>query len=992
LTEGLWFSVLGPVRAWRGENEVKLGSPQQRAVLAALLLREGTQASLGELAEILWGAQLPDAAAAVVRTYVARLRRELDGPGARASDSLIQTVGGGYVLAVPPDAFDLAVFRREVAAAEDARRGRDLPRAAAHLRAALVLWRGEALIGIPGAYAELERSRLEIQRLNTVAASLDTQLELGAHTAVIPELAHVVDRHPLDERFRELLMLALYRAGQQAQALATYRSAQILLADELGVDPGPALQALYERILRADPGLLAPRPQAAVESSEDGRTSARNSRLPADTVSDPPSTDGPGPGPGPEPASSEAPGEAREPLRAQAGLPPRLAVFCGREDELEAADALVSDPDEWPGAIVVNGMAGVGKTTFAVHWAHRVADRFPDGQFYVNLRGFDPGGVLVTAAEAVRAVLEFLGVEPEAVPDDADAAIAQYRGLLAQRRILLVLDNARLAAQVRPLLPGASGSLAVITSRNRLAGLQAIDGAQSLTLDIPTPAQARELLARRIGTRRAAAEPEAVGEIVERCGRLPLALAIAAAHCATRPAFPLSTVTAAMGADGGTETARLDALSVGEADEAADARNVFSWSYHALTPEAARLFRLTALHPGPDAPVQALASLTGLSPRATGELLAELTGAHLLTEPTLGRYGCHDLLRAYAGELNQALDSPDERTAARLRMLDHYLHTAIAALRTYGPLMQMFMFEAPAPRPDAVVEAFADQEAARRWFEMEHAVLMPLVHQALVEGCDEHVWHLAWAVDPYFYRAGRRPDSIALHGWSLRAAERLGQPFRQAVSHNFLGGANTERKRLREALHHHTIALGIFEERGDVEEQALTNLYLAVVAHWDGRSEDCLAHNERAAEIYGRLGDKPGQGVALNNLGEQYGSRGEYDKAADLCRQALDLWIELDEPHGQANSHDSLAYCTFHLGEHEQAIEHYRLAISGFRDLGDKLNQASSLTRLGDAHAALHDHDAARAAWSQALTILQALSHSDTAELQAKLRQLDLVG
>jgi DNA-binding SARP family transcriptional activator/tetratricopeptide (TPR) repeat protein len=970
VAQELWFAVLGPVRAWRGGRELPLGAPQQRAVLAALLIREGAQASLGELAQVLWGEAAPEAAVAVLRTYIGRLRRELQVPQDPKPDSPIRTVAGGYALEVPPDAFDLAVFRREVSAAEDARRGRDLPRAAGHLREALGLWRGEPLSGIPGAHAEAERSRLEILKSNTVATWLETELELGAHSTVIPELTRVVDRHPLDERFRRLLMLALYRAGQQAQALASYRQVQILLADELGVDPGPALQALYERILRADPELLARPPETIADPPADARIEIIElQRAEA---------------PGPSPALGTVP----EPPKPRTGLPPRLAVFSGRGRALEAANALLAEPS--PGAVVINGMAGVGKTTFAVQWAHQLAARFPDGQFYLNLRGFNPGGVLVTAAEAVRAALEFLGVEPEAVPEDPDTATAQYRGLLARRRILLVLDNARLAAQVRPLLPGASGSLAIITSRNRLAGLQAIDGAQSITLDIPSPAEARDLLARRIGARRAAAEPEAVQQIVDRCGRLPLALAIAAAHCATHPAFPLSTVTAAMGTDGGTETARLDALSVGEADEAADARNVFSWSYHALTPEAARLFRLLALHPCHDATAHALASLAGVPPRANAEPLAELTSAHLLTEHAPGRYSCHDLLRVYAGELNRTLDAPQERAAALHRVLDHYLHSAIAAHRQYSPLMRSF--EAPAPLPGTIIEVFANPDTARRWFETEHSVLMPMVHQALAEGCDEHAWHLAWVLDPYLYRSGRRQDSIVLHGWALQAAERLGQPLRQAVSHNFLGGAYTERKRLREALHHHTIALGIVEERGDVAEQAWTHLYLAVVAHWEGRSRDCIAHNERAADIYRRLDDHHKLAIALNNLGEQYASLGEHDKAADLCRQALDLWIELDEPHGQANSHDSLAYSAFHLGEHDQAFEHYRRAIDTFRDLGDGCNLAASLTRLGDARADLHDHDAARTAWSEALAILQALNHPDTGDLQAKLRQPDLVG
>ena len=978
MAEELWFTVLGPVRAWRGGIEVALGAPQQRAVLAALLMREGSQASLGELAEVLWGQEPPDAAAAVVRTYVARLRRELHEPGAEAADSLIRTVGGGYLLVAPPDTFDLAVFGREVAAAEVARRAGDLTRAAAHLREALGLWRGEALAGIPGARAEAERARLEMLRLNTVAASLDTQLELGAHAAVIPELTQLVDRNPLDERFRELLMLALYRAGRQAQALASYRGVQDLLAEELGVDPGPGLRALYERILRADPGLLAPHADVSAEPPEDTRTrDLTNTHTRAQV-------------PPPEPVVG-APGQAPA-LKAQSQLPPRLAVFSGRDDELEAANDLLRDPDDAPGAIVVSGMAGVGKTTFAVDWAHRLAARYPDGQFYINLRGFDPGGVLVTSAEAVRAVLEFLAVEPEALPDDPEAATALYRGLLAERRILLVLDNARLAAQVRPLLPGASGSLAIITSRNRLAGLQAIDGARTVTLGVPGVGEARDLLARRIGARRAAAEPEAVREIVERCGRLPLALAIAAAHCATRPEFPLSTVTAAMCADAGTGVTRLDALSVREADDAADARNVFSWSYNALTPEAARLFRLCALHPGPDSTAQALASLAGLSLRATGELLAELTSAHLFTEHAPGRYGCHDLLRAYAGELTNALDTPAEQAEACRRVLDHYLHSAIAALHEFSPFSARF--DTPEPHPDiTVIDTPGDRDAALRWFRAEHDALIAAAHHAQVHGHDEHSWHLAWALDTYLYRSGHYRESVLVNTWALQAAERLGQPLLQAVSHNFLGAAYANsRGRVQEALHHHTTALAICQAHGYESREANCYVNLAIVATLDDRPQDCITYNGRAVDIYRRLGDRVGQGTALNNLGDQYGRLGEHEKAMDLCRAALAIWTELDEPHSQAVCFDSLAYSAFHLGEQGQAFEYYHRAIDMLREVGDGAAQAESLARLGDAHAALHDNDAARAAWASALTLLRVLNHPGTEGLQAKLRRLDAPG
>ena len=1034
--DGVWFTVLGPVRAWRGEVELGLGAPQQRALLAVLLLREGSQASMGELAEALWGDAEPEAATAVIRTYVSRLRRELDesGAGAGARDSLIATIGGGYALAAVPGGFDLAVFRREVAVAESARRGGEPARAAGHLRGALALWRGKALAGIPGEYAAAERARLELLRLGALTLRLELDVDLGGHAAVVPELTHLAGQHPLDERLRELLMLALYRSGHQARALASYRDVQVQLASELGVDPGPALQDLYQRILRADPALLAapaespdrqatqsphtaspgvpaadgeasiPRPRLAsggniadgTGPTEDTKNSggsdeADGARLAADSA-------GAG-SPVVESGSAAATASGGDPAhpayrRPQRPnlLPPRLAVFTGREGELRAAHELLADPDSGsrPGAVVVTGMAGVGKTAFAVHWAHQLADRFPDGQFYLNLRGFDPGREPVAADAAVRAVLEFLDVPADSVPEDPEAAAALCLGLLAGRRVLLLLDNARVAAQVRPLLPGESGSLAIVTSRNRLMGLQALDGAQAVALGVPTPAEARDLLVRRIGARRTEREPEAVREIVERCGRLPLALAVVAAQCAVRPDFPLQAVTTALRLDSGDGSARLDALGPSEPDEHADARRVFSWSYRALSGPAARLFRFAALHPGPDAGAPALASLVGLPPRATAKLLAELTGAHLLAEPAVGRYEYHDLLRAYAGELGQELDPAAEQDAARRRMADYYVRGAVAALREYSPYEMAWN---PAlPSPEAVIDEPADRAAATRWFETEHAPVMAVAEQALEHGLDDHVWDLAWAMHPYLYRASRTRDAVTLHGLALKAAQRHGALDRVARAHNQLGTAYLERGRTDEALRHQTAALAAAETLCDPMCLAACHLGLARVAGADGRSRDCIGHNERAMRLARESGNQMQLAVALVNLADQYGRIGEYRKSLDLCTEALVLWTEMGEPYAEAAIHESLGWATFQLGRRERALEHFRLAAGLYEDLGDGFNQAKTLVRCGDAHASAHDAESAAVAWSAALDILRALDHPDAATVSAKLDGVKLPG
>jgi DNA-binding SARP family transcriptional activator len=963
----LWFTVLGPLRVWRGGIELDLGTPQQRELLASLLLREGSQVSVRELSNVLWGSAMPDTAAAVIRTYVARLRRELDGRPVGRQDSVIATVQGGYRLVYRPDSFDLAVFRREVSTADEARKARDPRRAAEHLRTALALWHDKPLAGLLGEHASAERARLELLRLGALSRWFELELELGSHAAVIPELTHLVGQHPLDEHLHELLMLALYRSGRQAQALAIYRNVQEVLAEELGVDPGPALQRMYGRILQADPGLLVTTAEAGtLDDAEQDRE--------------------------PEPARvvtvvDRAPDITGRQPTAPTRLPPRLTVFAGRGRELAAAHEMLADPDAQPGTVVVSGMAGVGKTTFAVHWARQIARHFPDGQFYLNLRGFAPDGDLVDALKAVRTVLEFLDLRPGSVPDDLDAAVALYRGLLAERRVLLLLDNARLAAQVRPLLPDSSGSLAVVTSRNRLAGLHILDGARSIILEPLPVAQARELMVRRIGGQRVADEPEVVQEIIDRCGRLPLALSIVAAHCTVHPHFTLDAATTALRGDLGLErtATSLDALSLHEADEYVDPRHVFSWSYHTLSPPVARLFRLAALHPGPDMSIAALASVTGLSRQSTLSHLAELTNAHLLTESAPGRYEFHDLLRAYADELKQRLDPPEEQQRAQLRMLDHYVHSTIAALRQYNDLEPIS--EAPVLRPAVAVEAFCDRDAALRWYETESPVLMPVAHQARMQDHLEHVWHLAWATDTYHYRSGRGRNAAVMHTWALEAAEYLDRSLWQGISHRFLGDVHADLGSFTESVKHTEAALAIFDAHHDVKRRADCHLTLARVARRQGDGREGIAHLERAAEIGQHHGDQLLVATALNNMGEQYGDIGEHDTAVKLCREALDLWTELDDHHALANCYDTLGYSVFHLGEHEQAFKYLQYAIEIFQHLGDKGNQANSLSRLGDACAAHGDNAAAIAAWSNALTILNSLDEADPGELETKLRR-----
>ena len=534
------FAVLGPVRAWRGETELDLGQPQQRAVLAALLLRQGAQVGLEDLVDGVWGDQAPASAARLIRVYVHRLRSVLG----RAGPDGISSVGGGYMLDVDAQSCDLTRFTRLAAEARRVRAGGNPGAAAMLFGEALALWGGSTLAGVPGPYAAAQRIRLDELRVNTQEESLAAVVELGLYDQAAGELSVLVAAHPLRERLRELQMLALYGAGRQAEALDAFQDADRLLKEELGVDPGPGLRAMRQRILNMDPTLLDPTPVASPAS-----------RL-----------------------------RALAPVPAQ--LPGDVAHFTGRVEQLNTLTELSARAGGTAAVTAIAGSAGIGKTALAMHWAHRHADSFPDGQLYVNLRGFDPAGTPVPAEAAIHGFLDALGVEPAQIPPGLEERAGLYRSLLAGRRMLVVLDNARDADQVRPLLPGSAGCLVLVTSRDQLSGLIAVHGAQSLTLDLLTPEEARDLLTHRLGAARVAMQSEVVGELVELCARLPLALNITAARAAMRPGFPLAVFAAEL-----RETRdRLAVLDAG--DPATNVRAAFSWSYQTLSPAAARMFRL----------------------------------------------------------------------------------------------------------------------------------------------------------------------------------------------------------------------------------------------------------------------------------------------------------------------------------------------------------------------------------------------------------------
>jgi DNA-binding SARP family transcriptional activator/tetratricopeptide (TPR) repeat protein len=939
------FRVLGPVELWVAGDRVELGPPKQRVVLAALLVDAGRAVPAETIINRVWGDAPPAEVRNVLYSYVNRLRRAMSRPAAGDREQArLERGSGGYVMLVDPDQVDLHRFRRLVARARGPDRTDD--ERARLLDEALGVWRGQPLAGLPGDWATRMRASLEQQRLDAVLLWAEVAIRQSRYASVVEELRELQADHLLVEPLTGHLIRALYLDGRGTEALDCYAKARRHFIDELGTEPGLELRRVHEAVLRGT--LERPVPARPVSTSI---------------------------APAQSPTAS---------FVVPAQLPADLAGFTGRAAHLRQLDALVSDaPGRAVVISVIAGTAGVGKTALAVHWAHRVRDRFPDGQLYVNLRGFDPTGTVTTPAEAVHGFLDALAVAPERIPADLHAQGGLYRSLLAGRRMLVVLDNARDAEQVRQLLPGAPGCLVLVTSRSRLSGLVASAGAHLVSLDLLTRQESAQLLACRLGADRLAAEPHAAEEIITACARLPLALAIVAARAATHPHFlPLAGLAGEL-RDGRD---RLDALSTGD-EVSTDVRAVFSWSYRQLGAAAGRLFRLLGLHPGPDISAPAAASLAGLPAPAVRPLLAELTRTHLVGQHSPGRYTFHDLLRTYAADLTHATDPDADRLAAVHRMLDHYLHTAHAADRLLHPARDPITL--PPPGPDVTPEQPVDHHQAFAWFAAEHPVLLATVEQAAGTGCDIHTWQLAWALDTFLDRRGHWHDQAAVQRTAVAAARRLADPAAQARAHRLLGRAHLRLGRLDEAHTHLRDALDLFREAGDAVGQARAHTDINLVWDRQGRQAEALDHALQALELFRAAGHRAGQAIALNSIGWLHTVLGNHEQALTYCQQALTLLQGLGNRSNEANTCDSLGYAHHHLGHHTQAVTCYHQALDLFRDLGDRYNDADTRSRLGDTHQAAGNSAAARAAWQQALTILEDLDHPDAEQLRTKLHQLD---
>ncbi|MGQ4413698.1 BTAD domain-containing putative transcriptional regulator [Streptomyces sp. SAS_269] len=957
--EATRFGVLGPVRAWRGAETLNTGSPQQRALLAALLLREGRTATAAELIDALWSTEPPSQALAAVRTYASRLRKVL-GPGVLVSES-----GGYAVRGLGEGALDLAVAQELATEADKARGTGDLRHAREALGRALALWDGEPLAGVPGPYAEAQRVRLEEWRLQLLESRLDMDLEQGCHAEAVSELTALTAAHPLRERLRELLMLALYRSGRQAEALAVYADTRRLLDEELGVEPRPGLRELQQRILQADPALAEPSAPVA----EPAVVAVRPAQLPA-SVPD----------------------------------------FTGRAAFVDELSEVLASASEAEGSVMavsaLAGIGGVGKTTLAVHVAHRARSAFPDGQLYVDLQGAGP-----RAAEpetVLGSFLRALGTADSAIPDSMEERAALYRSVLDGRRVLVLLDNAKDAAQVRPLLPGTEGCAALVTSRVRMVDLA---GAHLVDLDVMSPDEALALFTKIVGDERVAAERKAALDVVAACGFLPLAIRIAASRLAARRTWTVSVLAAKL-AD---ERRRLDELQAGDLAVKA----TFELGYGQLEPAQARAFRLLGLADGPDMSLAAAAAVLDLPLEETEDLLESLVDTSLLESAAPGRYRFHDLVRLYARACAERDEQPPSgRAAAMSRLLDFYLATAA----------RVYAIERPGDRTVDHLEVtsragqhFSDDGKALDWLHAEAASLLACVQQSLEAGTLRRGVDLLLA-----------SKDLAESGASSLAYEAATRAARDAA--DALGDAHAA-GRARVTLTQVLIKAGLFEEATELAQEALAfgeaaddpwtcgnaPNELGIIAICKNEHAVGEAHLLKAIEAFRADRNRPGEASALCNLSRVLVSMDRALAGIELVQQGIAIYDELGLTVRLANARYALGIALSHAGRTTEALEQFAEALSIFIEnrqrlwegtthfriaqvhltcrrsapaaqhaeqalstgcIGGDWMRANVLTLLGRSLDGLGQVDRARACWQEALTIHELSGAAEAAELR----------
>jgi DNA-binding SARP family transcriptional activator len=934
----MWFGLLGPLQVQIDDREVCVPGARQRVVLAALLLTPGQAVSAARMCELVWDGRPPAQAAVTLRSYVKRLRQALGPPG-RAR---ITTTSSGYQIDAGADQIDIAQFDTHIRTGIAAAQSGDWRCAAGLLDQALTLWRGRPLADIPCQALQLaEAPRLEEQQLQAIQWRIEASLQLGQHDQVTPQLQSLTAEHPLREPFHGQLMVALYRSGRQADALTAYRRARGILVSELGLEPGPEMQLLHQRVLARDRELLTSPPSAA---------------------------------------AAQAAGRDRQVPRQ---LPAPVAGFTGRHVELAELAGLLTSTRRAataPTALItaIGGTAGVGKTALAVHWAHQVAGSFPDGQLYVNLRGYDPAQP-ITAVDALARFLRDLGVPGPDIPAEEEGRAARYRSLLAGRRLLVLLDNAGSAEQVRPLLPGTDGCAAVVTSRDALAGLVARDGARRLDLDLLPLADAISLLRALIGGR-VDAEPEEAAALAACCCRLPLALRVAAELAVARPTVTLASLAAEL-AD---QQHRLDLLEAG-GDPRTAVRAVFSWSMRHLDPGTARGFRLLGLHPGPDLDAYVAAALTGTSLQHAGELLDQLTRAHLIQTAGPGRHAMHDLLRDYARELAD-YDGDDERRAALTRLFDYYLHAAAAAMDTLYPAEQHVRPTVTSPGI-GVAPPLTRPDTARAWLDAELPCLVAAVVHAATQGWPRHAIDLPATLYRYLESGGHLSESLTINGHAHSAAQQTGNIAAEARALAYLATAELRQGRYQHAASHLKQALAFSRQARDRDGEARALANLGVLTFWQGRYQQAAGYYEQALTLSREAGNRTGEATTLTNLAGAQVRLGQLEQAHSHLQHALFLSRETGQQDGEAYALLNLADVSLRQGRYEQAAPYLKQGLALCRDTGDRVGEASALTLLGELDLRQGRHDDADRLLQEALGLAR-----DTGARTAETDALSLLG